>query len=155
MNQPFEILRAARSNYWNAVKDLSWDQLTMIPQNFNNNILWNLGHVVVTQQLLCYKMSGLPLNVSDELVGRYAKGSSPTNDISKQDLEWIKKDLVRLPELLEEDYNAGKFKEFTAYKSSFGYELSSIEDAIAFNNVHEGLHLGYLMALKRVVLSST
>jgi hypothetical protein len=33
------------------------DQLNTIPEGFNNNLIWNIGHIIVSQQLLVYKLS--------------------------------------------------------------------------------------------------
>jgi hypothetical protein len=54
---------------------------------------------------------------------------------------------------MEKDYAAGLFNEYKAYPTSFGVTLSEIEEAIMFNNVHEGMHLGYCIALRKVILS--
>lgn len=155
MKEAFEILKITRRNQLAAIKDLTLEQLNIIPQGFNNNLMWNLGHVIVTQQLLCYKLSGNALNLDEDFVQKFAKGTLPSPNFEHSDLEKIKKYAKSLPDLLESDYNAGLFKKFDNYPTSYGYELNSIEDAITFNNVHEGLHLGYLMALKRAVLSLT
>ena len=153
MKQAFEILKVGRNNQLNMIKDLTLEQLNVIPQGFNNNLIWNLGHIVVTQQFLCYKLSGLPLYLSDNMVTNFAKGSLPSPNFEKADLALIKEENQRLPSLLESDYKRGIFKDFGKYPTSFGFELNTIDDAILFNNVHEGMHLGYLMALKRAVLS--
>jgi hypothetical protein len=52
---------------------------------------------------------------------------------------------------LREDYQHGVFKSYKEYPTSYGFELKSIDDAIIFNNVHESLHLGTIMALKKLV----
>ena len=39
------------------------------------------------------------------------------------------------------------------YETSTGFVLDSIETAIAFNNLHEGIHLGVIMALTKVSIS--
>lgn len=49
------------------------------------------------------------------------------------------------------DYERGLFREFKAYQTSYGAKLKDIEQALQFNNVHEGLHLGYMMALRKGV----
>ena len=43
--------------------------------------------------------------------------------------------------------SAGVFSNFTPYTTSYGYTLTCIEDAIHFNNTHEGMHLGVVIAL--------
>ncbi|RMG65283.1 MAG: hypothetical protein D6722_16080 [Bacteroidetes bacterium] len=49
------------------------------------------------------------------------------------------------------DYEAGRFTAYRRYETSYGVVLASIEDAIRFGNVHEGLHLGYMMVQRRAV----
>ena len=48
-----------------------------IPAGFDNNIAWNLGHIIVTQQALHYTLSGLPTAVTRTEVAMYKTGSSP------------------------------------------------------------------------------
>lgn len=35
---------------------------------------------------------------------------------------------------------------------ALGMDLKNIEDAVLFNNIHEGQHLGYIMAQKRAII---
>ena len=60
-------------------------------------------------------------------------------------------EIPRFVEKLREDYAQGHFTTYETYQTSTGFVLASIEDAIAFNNFHEGIHLGYILALRRVV----
>jgi len=39
------------------------------------------------------------------------------------------------------------FTNYSDYETSFGLNLTSIEEAISFNNIHEGIHFGYLLAM--------
>lgn len=133
------------------MRELSLDQLNKIPQNFNNNIFWNFGHILITQQLLCYKLSGLDLKVPAEFVDQFGKGSSPSIQYSEEDLVKLKHLSRTLIDELEDDFNKGVFQEFTEYETSYGITLHSIEEAISFNALHESMHLGYIMALKRAL----
>ena len=58
MKVQFDILAKTRAIILYYIKELSLDQLHIIPDGFNNNIAWNIAHLVVTQQLLHYKLSG-------------------------------------------------------------------------------------------------
>jgi hypothetical protein len=129
------LLNQTRQNFLNLIQDLSNEQLNKIPEGFKNNIIWNFGHVVVTQQILCYKLSGLPMYLKNDIIDKYRKGSSASNDVSMQELDYI------------ED----KFKNFENYPTSYGIELTHIEEAVSFNNTHEGLHFGIAMSLKKLV----
>jgi len=107
--------------------------------------------LVVTQQLLHYKLSGLQCLIPDELIEKYKKGTTPSETVSDEDIEEIKELLVGLPETLEEDYKAGIFEHYQTYPTSTGFVLTNIDNAITFNNMHEGLHLGVIMAMTKLV----
>ncbi len=146
----FEINRQTRRNVLMAIGDLEFNKLIKIPSGFNNNILWNLGHILVTQQALVYRLSGNPMNVDSQLVDLFKKGSIPLT-YNEEILVKIKNQFIELIDQTEKDYISGLFKEFTEYPTSYGYTLRSVEEAIEFNTAHEALHLGYVMALKRAV----
>ncbi|WBX73586.1 DinB family protein [Tenacibaculum pacificus] len=151
MNKQFEILKRSREIVLRKIDGLSIEQLHKTPEGFKNNIAWNLAHLVVTQQLLQYKLSGLNCLVSDELIENYRKGTFPTDAFSEEDLEEVKELFIGLPDTLQEDFEAGIFTEYTTYETSTGFTIDSIESAIAFNNLHEGIHLGIILALVKLV----
>ncbi|MEX6626866.1 DinB family protein [Tenacibaculum salmonis] len=151
MNKQFEILKRSREIVLRKIDGLSIEQLHKTPEGFKNNIAWNLAHLVVTQQLLQYKLSGLNCLVSDELIENYRKGTFPTDAFSEEDLEEVKELFIGLPDTLQEDFEAGIFTEYTTYETSTGFTIDSIESAIAFNNLHEGIHLGVILALVKLV----
>jgi hypothetical protein len=47
------------------------------PEGYSNNLIWNIAHIIVVQQMLVYKLSGLPMMISDEMVEKYKKGTKP------------------------------------------------------------------------------
>lgn len=51
----------------------------------------------------------------------------------------------------EKDITSGKFKKISPYKTRTGFEIKTINDAFEFNNFHEGVHLGYVLALKKEI----
>jgi hypothetical protein len=54
---------------------LTEEQLNTTPNGFNNNIIWNLGHLIAAQQGICYIRSGLN-PVVDESITEYFKSGS-------------------------------------------------------------------------------
>ncbi|MDV7186248.1 DinB family protein [Lutibacter sp. TH_r2] len=151
MTSKFDVLKKSRILTLKVIEGLTVKQLNIIPKGFNNNIAWNIGHLVVTQQLLCYKLSGLECNVSDEMIANFGKGSAPSYTVSEEEFNTFKKLLVELPILLEEDYTKGIFKNYADYTTSVNITLTNIEEAISFNNYHEGIHLGIILQLKKLV----
>ncbi|MFD1550683.1 DinB family protein [Putridiphycobacter roseus] len=144
-------LLETRKNCLRVIEGVSFEDICKIPQGFNNSIFWNVAHMVVTQQLLCYKLAALPMSISDELVEGFKKGSQPKASYSEQEWEQVLTLYKQLPLQLDVDLTKAIFKNYKEYPTSFGITLKSVEDAVRFNNIHEGLHIGYIMALKRVV----
>ena len=141
----------ARANMLSLMEPLQLDQLNAIPDGFRNNLVWNFGHVIVTQQLLCYGLSGLKLLVAPAMVEAYRRGSAPQDAVSQETVsEFIhlsKETLVKF----QNDYAQGVFENFKLYPTSFGIELSKVEEAFQFNLAHEAMHLGTMMALRKLV----
>ncbi|MBX9852897.1 MAG: DinB family protein [Cytophagaceae bacterium] len=151
MKKEFAILKVTRKNILNLIQNFSDEQLIKIPSGFNNNILWNAGHVITANQKLCYALSGLPVNMPESYSSLFGKGSNPRDWTSTPEIAKVKELLISTADLMESDYNKGVFKTYKEYETSYGYPLKNIEEAIAFNNVHEGLHLGVIMTLRKLV----
>lgn len=151
MKSSFEILEATRRNTLNLLNSLTSETLNIIPEGFTGNIIWHAGHMVQTHRGLIYKLSGLPSGLEKDFILKYAKGSFPETDASDQEINFIKEQLIHQVDDLKKDWEAGIFKEYHAYETSYGYTLTNIEEAIHFSNVHQSLHLGYMMAMKRAI----
>ncbi len=147
----FDHHLAARRNMLLATAPLSLDQLNLIPTGFNNSVAWNMGHVLATQQVLLYGLSGLPTRVEGHWVERFRKGTRPDQPVSPQELDQLIDLLDQSVAWAKEDFERGVFTEFRPYTTSFGVQLTNIDEAVAYNNLHEGLHLGYVMAMKRAL----
>jgi hypothetical protein len=151
MQKRFDTLLKTRQLLLNVLAPLSNEQLNKIPTGFKNNIIWNVGHLLVTQQLLCYKLSGLDCLVSDEMIEKYQKGSTPINTVATAEVDEIKALFLKFPVQLSDDYEKGIFKNYYEYTTSVKVTITSIEDAIDFNLFHEGIHLGIILQLLKFV----
>lgn len=150
-DKSIDTIQATRTLFLKLVDGLSIDQLNKIPEGFNNNIIWNFGHVIVSQQILCYKLAGLPLKIDEAYISKYSKGTKPESFIDENELAFLKQQATQLIDELIAEIEKGLLDNYTNYTTSFGIALNSIEDAVKFLTMHEGLHLGYAMALKRIV----
>lgn len=149
MNQTFDITRTSRKILSQFLEKYTLEQLNKIPEGFSNNLIWNIAHIVVVQQMLVYKLSGLPMNVSDEMVNAYKKGSKPEHIASQSEVEEIKILLSKTIDQTEKDFKNGVFQNFEEYPTSTGFVLKSTQDAMVFNNFHEGLHIGIMMSIRK------
>lgn len=151
METEFKITRTSREIYAKLLEKYTLDQLNKIPEGFSNNLIWNIGHIMVSQQILVYRGAGQPLLISDDLVSLYMRGTRPERDATQAEVEQIKELLFSTIIKTEQDYHNGLFTTYTARKSELGFSLDSIEDAIAFNNYHEAIHFGIIMSIKKFV----
>lgn len=151
MKSTFNVTRVSREVYNRFFDNYTTEQLNKVPDGFSNNLIWNIGHIVVSQQMLVYLASGNTPNVSMELIDRYKRGTRPERDASAEEIAEIRSLLFTLVDKSEEDYNAGLFTKYAERKTELGFTLSSIEDAIEFNNYHEATHLGMMMSLRKFV----
>ncbi|MGN8057591.1 DinB family protein [Pedobacter sp. 22163] len=133
------------------VKDLSTEQLNKIPSGFNNNIIWNIAHLTAAQQNMCYIRSGLEITVEEKYFSPFLSGTKPEKFIEQKEIDLIYNVLLNSTDRLAADYSSHIFLKFDPWDKRYGMKLNSIEDAINFIPFHEGMHIGYIMALKKLV----
>jgi hypothetical protein len=152
MNQLFDVSTTSRNMVSKFLSGYTLDQLNTIPEGFSNNLIWNIGHIIVSQQLLVYKLSGLPMMVSDELVEKYKKGTKPEHIATQAEVDEIKSLLFETINQTKVDYENKIFENYMEYTTSTGdHVLRNAEDAMAFCNFHEGLHIGIMMIIRKFV----
>lgn len=145
----FDQHQIIRQNAFDLISKFSDKQIHKIPIGFKNNLIWNFGHMIVTQHILTFGLSNLSLLIDDEIISKYRKGSSPVIEESRNTIKDLQKVSEKLIDETKDAYNQNRFTNFNKYETSFKVTLNNIEDALAFNNIHEGLHLGYMMALSK------
>ncbi len=151
MESILNIWISNRKLHLEVLENHSLDQLNKIPEGFNNNLIWHLGHVVSVQQSLYYRVSGLPMNISDELYATYKPGTRPLSPATQEDVDLIRSLLTSQIEKTQADIAAGIFQAFTPFTTRTGFPLATFHDSASFNNYHEGLHLGYMMSIRKLV----
>lgn len=151
MQDQLEITKVIRNTLNKIMDRYTLEQLNKVPDGFTNNLIWNIAHVVVTQQLLVYKLADLPIMVSDELVNLYKKGTKTERPCTEEEVAEIKELLQTTVAKTEEDIANGLFTTYNEYPTSTGYVIRTNENAFAFNSFHEGIHLGYILALKKAL----
>lgn len=153
MDNTFEIIRTTRNNFLKLIEGLTDEQLNKIPEGFNNNIAWNFGHIIVTQQLLCNVRIGLKNSINQSLTDRFRKGSKPEQPVTNEELALFKNELTAQIDQLQKDLASGSFegRQYEQLVTSYGVTINTIEDAVHYLATHDALHYGYALAqLKQV-----
>lgn len=151
MHQTFDITRTSRKVLSQFLENYTLEQLNKVPAGFNNNLIWNIGHIVVVQQMLVYKLSGLPMMVSDEMVEKYKKGTKPEAEVTQAEVDEIQSLLFETINKTKADYNSKIFKTYEEFTSMSGFTMKNTEDAMSFNYYHEAMHVGMMMSIRKFV----
>ncbi len=151
MDSLLKTWKTNRKLYLNFFDQYDHEQLNKIPGGFNNNLIWNIGHIIVAQQSLIYKSSDLEWYLPNGMAELYMRGTRPTRNATVNECEELKELLMSLVDKTLEDVEKGVFITFHERTTQTGFHLANLQDAFQFNNYHEGLHLGYMMSIRKFV----
>lgn len=151
METSFNINLSSRKVLLTFLETNSLVQLNEIPKGFSNNLIWNIGHILVVQQLLVYNLSGLPMMISDEMISKYRKGTKPEHNITQKEVDEIKEFLFSTLEQTKKDFSENLFQNYKPFTTMSGFEINSAAEAIEFNNYHEAIHTGIMMQIKKFI----
>ena len=156
MKQVFEFIINSRKAFIKLIDDLTIEQLNEVPDGFNNNIIWNFGHIVVSTQTLCYVRTGVLADASSVKFNEfYRKDTRPTYAVTEEEVAELKATALESIRKIEEDYQAGKLGNVNPFATStFGVPMNNIEEILITTIGHDNLHFGYAQALKKCVVAS-
>lgn len=137
------------------LKSIPTEQADVIPPTWKNNARWHAGHLIVTPALLTVGLLREPLGVPEEFRGWFAKGSDPSSwgDASVlPSFADLVDDISPMSGRLFEAVKARADEPFLEpYVTSVGIKLHTPAEALNFSMMHDGIHLGMLLALRRAL----
>ncbi len=154
MNKNIEIILNFRKHLLNQIDSLTVEQLNLIPENFNNNIVWNMGHLNAALQVICYKSSGLPIKIGESYFRPFLSGTKPSDFIDENEIQTIKQEFIGTVEELNIDLENGLFKTYNKVErieKVYNIQIETINDAIDYVTHHEGIHFHAILTLKRII----
>ncbi|THH40516.1 DinB family protein [Neolewinella litorea] len=140
-----------RKNILALTESMSLSQLNQVPEGMNNNLIWNAGHVIATQELLVFALGGHRTPSGKDFINRYRKGTRPEGEAGAEEYGLIRAELLDGHRRLREACTDLDWSAYNPYETSFGITLSGLEEAVEFNNLHEAMHFGTMIALRRLV----
>lgn len=153
-NYLFKQLRFVRENTIYYVTEMKDEESLIIPEGFNNNIKWNLGHIYVVQEKFAYYFIKEKMNMPKNFSELFTTGTSPES--------WRNKELPTISELIQllEDQN-GRIEEALEFRlkeviekpftTSTGLTLSTVEELLSFCLYHEGMHFAMIKSYQRII----
>jgi hypothetical protein len=144
-------IRKTREHVLDIIKELSLEKLNKIPHGFNNNIIWNVGHLVAGQQTICYIRCGKDISIAEDFFNSFKPGSKPERFIQSDEEDEIKRMLFTSLDILEKDYQQNKFEPYKPWVTRTGIDINNINEAIIYLYHHEGVHTGVISTIKKLV----
>jgi len=154
MNIKLEKIKSFRLFVLKQISNLTSEQLNTIPAGYNNNIIWNLGHLVSATQAICYKRAGLAVTIDDQYFTPFLPATKPGSFIDNKEIIIIKELLISTINTLNTDLENNLFSNYTKserIEQVYGIDVSNIDDAIEILLYHKGFHSGYIVGLIRLV----
>lgn len=132
--------------------EMTEEEANMIPKGFNNNIRWNVGHILVSTDAMVLTMAGFPSTLPAQWGQYFMQGTSPENFTEDTPtlaelLEASGQQPSKLRALVEGKLDTPLAKPFELPKTT----LYTSADAFTFCFVHEGLHLGQIQGIRKLV----
>ncbi len=127
-----------------------------IPAGWNNNVRWHVGHLVVTPRRLTALLLGEELGLPAEYSKWFAKGTSPSDwgDDAVPPLEQLLGELSSETERVFADMEPRLAEAFPrSYGTTLGTVLKTPADGLTMSFIHDGIHVGLLLALARALKS--
>jgi hypothetical protein len=154
MNKNIEIIFGFRRFLLSKIETLTVEQLNMIPEHFNNNIIWNIGHMTAVVNGLCYRNSGLPAVIDENYIHPFLSGTKPKEFINEYEINIMKQQFINIVSRLNTDLESGVFEHYKKaekIEEVFGIKVETVSDAIKYLTLHDGIHFHAIFTLKRIL----
>jgi len=149
----FKQLTFARKMTLKIVDGVTENDAVIIPDKFNNNMKWNLGHIYTVQERLVFKLAGEPVLLPDGYQEWFGNGSKPSdwkgytpeiNDLKPLLLNQTSRIIETFEQRISE-------KVASPYTTSSGLTLETIGELLTFSMYHEGMHFDHIKTYKRLL----
>lgn len=150
-NYMFKQLRFVRDNTIKQVTGMSEEKLRLIPRGFNNNVLWNLGHILLVHEKFSFGLINEKMEMPKHFAELFGPGTKPENwgkqvPCLDEIILLLSKQIDRIEQILELRADQKLEKPFV---TSAGLELSTVKECLSFCLYHEGMHFAVIKAIKQ------
>lgn len=149
----FNLLEKTRKGVLGHTAELTSEQRTIVPVGFNNNIHWQLGHIIFIADAIVFGFAGKASEVPAEYKTFFAPGTKPA-DWTTEPPAWesLLEQFSKQTELIRETF-AGQVNQPLTNTNNFA-KAETIGDLLEVNTMHESSHLGMINAMSKVVKGS-
>ncbi|MFC0214390.1 DinB family protein [Paenibacillus chartarius] len=139
-----------RKQILNIMTGLPENKLSLVPEGFNNNLHWQIGHVLTITNDLIFVLSGAGSRIPSSYGTFFATGTSPSNwSEQPPEVHILEKKLEEQMLVICEMYDGNLAEPVTA-KDNF-LQARVIGELFYVLIAHESTHLGMITAMAKVL----
>ncbi|GED53373.1 DinB family protein [Brevibacillus borstelensis] len=144
----YDVVRSLTLATLQATKE---EQADIVPEGFSNNIRWNIGHVLFTQDALLY--GGKAPHLPESYAALFGPGTKPADWQGElPTLETLNQQLAEQTERIKKEF-ADRFEE--KLPSPFNLrgkaEIDTFGGMFLFSLYHEGMHASTVTLLRKAL----
>ena len=145
----FKQLETYREDILNSLDGISAELAEMVPNNFNNNIRWNMGHIYLDQYLWIENLTKEKTEVPDIFHKWFGYGTTPVHFSTETPSYMELKKLLKVqPIKLMENYGQRLEEEYPPTEMG----MRTIEQVLIRTIFHEGIHFQAINDIKKCLL---
>jgi uncharacterized damage-inducible protein DinB len=142
----FNQLETYRSYILGVLENVSEEVADVIPEGFNNNIRWNLGHIYLDQYLWIQAVTKEKAGVPEQFQTWFGYGTSPANFTPETPtIDELRNLLKEQPAQIKAQYGERLEEDFPPTEMG----MHTIEQVLIRTIFHEGMHLQTILDLKK------
>ncbi|WP_454801316.1 DinB family protein [Mucilaginibacter phyllosphaerae] len=138
----------------NHTANLNEHQYNLVPPGYNNNIIWNMGHLLVVSENILYKDSPYHRPVQELIKPRFQRGSQPEDVVSDDEILLIRHSLMQTAGFYIKTMGIGEAIEELGASSNSVVPLVS-EERMQFLLFHEQIHYNRINRLMQLVTQNS
>ena len=146
MTKYLELLENQRTALLKITEHLTADQYNLVPPEFNNNIIWNMGHTLVVTEGLLYSTIPFKIPVHEFDIEGFKKGTKPEKVFNDHGVSQIRRALSDTVTLFRKLLSDTESARSNMPQSDPLHTLIS-EKSMRFVLFHEGMHLAKIEQL--------
>jgi hypothetical protein len=144
----FKQMALVRSRTVKWIEDLDPTLVDIMPANFNNTIHWHIGHILHVQDRLTLRLGGYEVGLPEEYLVWFGNGTKPADwQTQPPSVDILLQQLKDQTERIQKQLS-GKLADKLVIPF---LELETVGEGFANSFYHEGVHFGFMKALKKTI----
>jgi uncharacterized damage-inducible protein DinB len=142
----FNQLEKARARTLQMLEAMPEEIVQIVPEGFNNSILWQFGHILTIQERYTGNLTGRPLDIPADYLALFENGTKPADwKMEPPSLAVLRQQLAEQTARVQQHF-AGRLEEKLAEPIR---GMETFGEVLVSTIFHEGMHVGCISMLRR------